>query len=76
MSNEMKDLLVRQAKGATMLNINCGIVEQVPVILPPLDLQNAFAQRMEAIEKQKELIKKSIQETETLFNSRMDYWFN
>ena len=76
MSNEMKNLLVGQAKGATMLNINCGIVEQLSVILPPLDLQNAFAQKIEAIEKQKELIKKSIQETETLFNSRMDYWFN
>lgn len=76
MSNEMKDLLVRQAKGATMLNINCGIVEQVPVILPPLDIQNKFAQKIEAIEKEKELVKQSIAEAETLFNSRMDYWFN
>lgn len=76
MSNEMKDLLVGQAKGATMLNINCGIVEQLPVILPPLDLQSEFTQKVEAIERQKEMIKKSIQETETLFNSRMDYWFN
>lgn len=76
MSNEMKVLLVGQAKGATMLNINCGIVEQLPVILPPLGLQTEFAQRVEAIEKQKELVKRSIEETETLFNSRMDYWFN
>ena len=76
MSNEMKDLLVGQAKGATMLNINCGIVEQLPVIVPPLDRQNEFAKKIEAIEKQKELVKRSIVETETLFNSRMDYWFN
>ena len=76
MSNEMKDLLVGQAKGATMLNINCGIVEQLPVIFPPLDRQNEFAKKIEAIEKQKELVKRSIVETETLFNSRMDYWFN
>ena len=76
MSNEMKDLLVRQAKGATMLNINCGIVEHLPVILPPLGIQSEFAQKIEAIEKQKELVKRSIVETETLFNSRMDYWFN
>lgn len=35
-----------------------------------------FAQKIEAIEKQKELVNRSIVETETLFNSRMDYWFN
>ena len=47
---------------------------QIPV--PPLSLQQDFASKIEAIEKQKELIKQSIQETETLFNSRMDYYFN
>ena len=46
------------------------------VMLPPLSLQQEFASKIEAIEKQKELIKQSIAETETLFNSRMDYYFN
>ncbi len=45
------------------------------VILPPLPLQQSFASKIEAIEKQKALIKQSITETETLFNSRMDYYF-
>lgn len=44
--------------------------------LPPLSLQQQFAAKIEVIEKQKELIKKSIKETEDLFNSRMDYYFN
>ena len=39
-------------------------------------LNEEFAEKIEAIEKQKELIKKSIAETEELFNSRMDYYFN
>ena len=43
---------------------------------PPLALQQEFADKIEAIEKQKELIKQSITETEELFNSRMDYYFN
>ena len=43
---------------------------------PPLALQQEFASKIEAIEKQKELIKKSIVEVETLFNSRMEYYFN
>ena len=43
---------------------------------PPKDLQQKFADKIEAIERQKQLIKESIQETETLFNARMDYYFN
>ena len=38
-------------------------------------LQQDFADKIEAIEKQKELIKESIIQTEELFNSRMDYYF-
>ena len=48
----------------------------MPIPLPPMAIQNHFAQKLEAIEKQKELVKRSIVETETLFNSRMDFWFN
>ena len=44
--------------------------------LPPLSLQQLFAKKIEAIEKQKALIKQSIVETEELFNSRMDYYFS
>ena len=42
----------------------------------PYTLQQEFADKIEAIERQKELIKQSITETETLFNARMDYYFN
>ena len=42
---------------------------------PPIHLQQEFADKIEAIEKQKELIKQSITQTEELFNSRMDYYF-
>lgn len=42
----------------------------------PYALQQEFASKIEAIEKQKKLIKQSLSETETLFNSRMDYYFN
>lgn len=45
-------------------------------IVPPLAIQQEFAEKIEAIEKQKELIKQSITQTEELFNSRMDYYFN
>ena len=47
-----------------------------PFPYPPIDLQNLFASKIQAIEHQKELIKQSIKEVEMLFNSRMDYYFN
>lgn len=65
------------AKGAVnQSNINSKQLLSTPVYIPPLPLQQQFASKIEAIEKQKELIKKSIKETEDLFNSRMDYYFN
>ena len=47
-----------------------------PFPLPPIELQEEFADKIALIEKQQELIKKSIAQTEELFNSRMDYYFN
>lgn len=62
--------------GVAMMHLTKSGMEQTSFILPPLPLQQQFAAKIEAIEKQKELIKKSIKETEDLFNGRMDYYFN
>ena len=73
----MKLLLKKMAKGAVnQANINSKELASILVPIPPLDLQQQFATKIEAIEHQKELIKQSIKEVETLLNSRMDYYFN
>ena len=73
----MKLLLKKMAKGAVnQANINSKELASILTPIPPLDLQQQFASKIEAIEHQKELIKQSIKEVETLFNSRMDYYFN
>lgn len=64
------------AKTATINQITVKMLDSIKVGVPPLDLQHQFASKIEAIERQKELIKQSIKEVETLFNSRMDYYFN
>ena len=64
------------ATGGAQANISQNIVRDTVVSCPPLTLQQDFASKIESIEKQKELIAQSIKETETLFNSRMDYYFN
>jgi type I restriction enzyme S subunit len=63
-------------KGVGQPGISVSIINEMPLILPPLPLQQEFAKKIEAIEKQNGLVKKSIGEVETLFNSRMDYYFS
>ena len=55
---------------------NLSFIRSLPLLSPPLPLQRQFASKTEAIERQKELIKQSISETETLFNERMQHYFS
>ena len=66
----------RLAVGGVVNNLNSELVRGVRVAIPSFSVQQEFASKIESIEKQKELIAQSIKETETLFNSRMDYYFN
>lgn len=69
-------LIMSKSNAATREALPKATLEKYLVPIPPLDLQNQFAEKVQAIEHQKELIKQSIKEVETLFNSRMDYYFN
>lgn len=51
-------------------------LKKIDIPIPPIALQQAFAEKVEAIEQQKELINQSLREVQTLFDSRMDYWFS
>ena len=75
-SNDLYNEFKRLAVGGVVNNLNSQLVRGVNVSIPPITIQDEFAAKIEVIEKQKELIKQSIAETETLFNSRMDYYFN
>ena len=66
----------KYAKGFKVTHISTKEIESIPVYLPPLPLQQQFAERIASIEHQKTLIQQQLKETETLFNSRMDYYFN
>ena len=74
--NTMTAYFMKDVHGIGMVHLTKAGMEQYVLPIPPLALQQEFADKIEAIEKQKELIKKSISETENLFNARMDYYFN
>ena len=50
-------------------------VEECVISVPPLELQNAFAEKIESIERQKEAITHAITETQKLFDYTMDKYF-
>ena len=64
------------ATGIAQKTVSLTSIRKFEIILPPLPLQHQFASKIEAIERQKELIKQSISETETLFNERMQHYFS
>jgi type I restriction enzyme S subunit len=72
----MKPVYLKDAAGGAQPNISQGVIKNTLVPIVSIALQQQFVERIEAVEHQKELIKKSIKEVETLFNSRMDYYFN
>ena len=64
------------ATGATFAELKLFVLRELNTILPPLALQQQFAEKIQAIEAQKELVKQSIAETQQLLDSRMDYYFD
>jgi type I restriction enzyme S subunit len=67
---------MKDVHGIGMAHLTKVGMEQYDLPIPPLALQQEFADKIEAIEKQKELIKQSITQTEELFNARMAYYFD
>jgi len=63
-------------KGIALKQINMQDVREIPLITPPLPLQQSFAAKIEAIERQKQQVKQSLKDLETLLASRMQYWFD
>lgn len=55
--------------------LNCKQVASYNVILPPLELQKVFSEKVKAIESQKESINRSIAESQKLFDYTMDKYF-
>lgn len=54
---------------------NLSFIRNLPIMLPPLSLQEKFASRIEQIEQQKKDLEDTIANMQTLLDSRMDYWF-
>ena len=68
--------LGQYAHGVAQPGLSVKDLNPLSLMLPPLDLQQEFASKIEAIEQMKAKVRQSLKESEELFNSRMDYYFN
>lgn len=63
------------AKTTTVNQITIGMLKKIQLPIPPANLQQSFAAQIEAIEQQKALIRRSLDDTRTLLAARMQYYF-
>lgn len=61
--------LGQTAKGAIMEGLNTGVIKALPLALPPVDLQRAYAERVEAIEVEKAKHRAHLARLDELFSS-------
>ena len=74
-SESLKRALSENTHGGTMDILNLGIVRKIAMPLPPLKLQNEFADFVKQVDKSKVAVQKALDETQMLFDSLMQKYF-
>lgn len=69
------DYMRSKNKGGTQKFISLGDIRKLVIPVPPLELQESFAKKIQFIESQKESINRSIAESQKLFDYTMDKYF-
>ena len=62
-------------KSIGQANINAQELQNIKILIPPIELQNKFADFVKQVDKSKVELQKSIDETQLLFDSLMDKYF-
>jgi type I restriction enzyme S subunit len=63
------------ASGTTFAELKIFTLKKIKILLPPIELQNQFAQHIEKIEQQKQYAQASLEKSEILFNSLLQQAF-
>lgn len=72
----LKRQMQKAQNGSTVSYLSISMIKGLDIIIPPLPLQQQFAERVESIELQKELIRKQLTDAEQLMGERMHYYFS
>jgi type I restriction enzyme, S subunit len=72
---DIKDWLIRHAVGATMPNLNTGILSAVPIYLPPLQVQLEIAALLGALDDRITLLRETNATLEAIAQALFKSWF-
>lgn len=72
---ETKDWLIRHAVGATMPNLNTGILSAVPIALPPLSQQKEIAEFLGRLDERISLLRETNATLEAIAQAMFKSWF-
>ena len=75
-SVETNQQFKRSLKGIGVPNLHLAEIKKVKIPVPPIDLQNKFAEKVEKIEKLKFEIEKSIETAQNLYDSLISKYFD
>jgi len=71
----LRSMLLNQQRGVRQKNFNLSMIKNISIPLPPLSLQNEFADFVAQVDKSQLAIQKSLEELETLKKSLMQEYF-
>ena len=74
-TSPIKDWIVNQAVGATMPNLNTGILAKLPLTIPDFDTQKRIASVLSALDAKITLNQRINAELEAMAKLLYDYWF-
>lgn len=74
-SDYFDDAVLSKVRGGTQKFISLGDIRKLVVIVPPMELQNQFADFVEQADKSKIAVQKALDETQMLFDSLMQKYF-
>lgn len=69
------DNALKGVAGSASPHINVGDIMAFKMIMPPIELQNQFADFVKQVDKSKVVVQKSLDETQQLFDSLMQKYF-
>ena len=64
-----------RGRGVNIQNLNQQIINNLSIPVPPIELQKEFASFVQQVDKSKVAVQKSLEETQTLFDSLMQKYF-
>ena len=72
---ETLQLAARMIHGQTRARVSSGQIANMPIFVPPMELQNQFADFVKQVDKSKIVVEKMLNEAQILFDSLMQEYF-